>query len=621
MVDSFRITEDVNTVKNFRFEVWDATLNSGAGGWSTALTETGNLSTPLTTFRQITPVNTTKIRLYVTAHNASDRMRIFELEVYGTPSSPTWTGTTNTSWTTAANWSTSAVPNEFSNVTIASGTPFQPTISTSQSVKTLTIDAGATLTVNSGINLTVEDAIINNGTMTLSNNANLLQGNAFHNSGNINVIRNSNLLSRLDYTIWSSPVTNPSQFLTTFSPETSLNRFYSYNQSSNVYNGIATPSTTPFALATGYLIRMPNTAVTAPLTQIFTGVFNGVPNNGIITKAVSYNGASFGYNLIGNPYPSTLDADAFITANASKIESSLWFWRKINGALSSAYAVYNALGSTQTPSSPTPSGDIQVGQGFFVKAKYQSDPTRYFVTFNNAMRLGRSSTQFFKTKQVEKDRIWLNLTSTTGVFSQALIGYIPAATLGVDDFDSQYINDSPVALTSNINNEEFTIQGRPKFDPRDVVALNFKTDVNGEYTIALDHFDGVFANGQDVYLVDSKAGIETDLKAGEYTFMATAGNDNSRFSLKYQKTLKVDAPTFNENNVRIFKNNGTLSVISQIVAIDNIKVYDIQGRLIAEQNSINAMTANLKDLKFSNQVLIVKVTGEDNSVVAKKVLN
>lgn len=622
LVNSFRITEDVNTVKNFRFEVWDATLNSGAGGWVSALTVVNNPATPpLVTYRTITPVNTTKVRLYVTGHNAADRMRIFELEVFGTPSSPVWTGTTNTSWTTAANWSTSAVPNQFSNVTIASGTPFQPTISTSQSVKTLIIDAGATLTVNSGINLTVENAIINNGTMTLSNNANLLQGDAFNNSGNINVNRNSNLLSRLDYTIWSSPVTNPNQFLTTFSSETSLNRFYSYNQSSNVYNGIATPSTTPFALATGYLIRMPNTAVTAPSTQTFTGIFNGVPNNGNITKTVSYNGASFGYNLIGNPYPSTLDADAFITANASKIESSLWFWRKTNAASGTAYAVYNALGSTKTPSSPTPSGDIQVGQGFFVKAKNQSDPTRYFVTFNNAMRLGTGSTQFFKTKQVEKDRIWLNLTNTSGAFNQILIGYVEGASLGVDNFDSKYINDSPIALTSNINGEEYTIQGRPKFDTKDVVTLNFKTNVDGEYTIALDHFDGVFANGQDIYLLDSKTGVETDLKAGAYNFTATAGNDNSRFSLKYQKTLKVDAPVFNENNVRIYKNNGTLSVNSEIVAIDYIKVYDIQGRLVAEQNNIKAMTAILKDLKFLNQVLIVKVTGEDNSVVSKKIVN
>ena len=617
LVDSFRITEDVNTVKNFRFEVWDATLNAGAGDWVSALTVSNNPATPpLITYRTITPINTTKVRLFVTSHNAVDRMRIFELEVYGTPSSPVWTGNTNTSWTTASNWSTSAVPNQFSNVTIASGTPFQPTISASQSMKTLTIDAGASLTVATGVNLTVTDAIRNSGTMMIANNSNLLQDNAFNNAGNIIINRNGNLLSRFDYTIWSSPVTNTSQFLTTFSPETSLNRFYNYNQTTNLYNAVATPSTTQFATATGYLIRMPNTAVTAPATQPFSGVFIGVPNNGNITKAVTYSGGAFGFNMIGNPYPSTLAADDFIAANTTKIQSSLYFWRKINAASGSAYAIYNSLGSTATPSSPSPNGTIQVGQGFFVKAKSTTT-----VSFTNAMRLGNTSTQFFKTRLVQKDRLWLNLTTTTGVFSQALIGYIAEATLDVDDFDAQYINDSPIALTSNINDKEYTIQGRPAFDPSDAVRLNFKTDVNGEYTIALDHFDGVFAKGQDVYLLDNKTGSETNLKNGSYTFTALAGIDNNRFSLKFQKTLKADAPIFNDNNVKVYKNGGTLYVNSQLVAISNIKVFDLQGRLIAEQKNVKATTATLKDLIVAPQALIIKITAEDNSTVAKKVVN
>jgi trimeric autotransporter adhesin len=236
------------------------------------------------------------------------------------------------------------------------------------------------------------------------------------------------------------------------------------------------------------------------------------------------------------------------------------------------------------------------------------------------MRLGNTTTQFFKTKQETKDRLWLNLTTTSGVFSQTLIGYLNDATLGVDDFDGQYINDSPIALTSNINNEEYTIQGRPSFDPSDIVALNFKTDVAGDYTIALDHLDGVFANGQDVYLVDNKTGAEIDLKVSSHTFTATAGVDNSRFSLKYQKTLKVDATAFNENSVKVYKNNRTIYVNSGSVATNNIKVFDIQGRLIAEQNNVKANTATIKNVNTENQVLIVKITGEDSSVVSKKVM-
>jgi hypothetical protein len=506
---------------------------------------------------------------------------------------------------------------DYKNLTLSGTVP--KTISGITTVAgVLTINTGTALNVTSP-NLSVTGAIANSGTMTLANNSNLIQGGITNtNTGNITVNRNSNALSRLDYTIWSSPVTNTNQFLKTFSPLTLDTRFYNYNEGTNLYNAITTPSGTPFATTTGYLIRMPDNAVTAPEIQALAVVFTGVPNNGDITKAVTYNGALFGYNMLGNPYPSTLDANAFIAANTTNIESSLYFWRKTNGASGSAYAVYNPLGSTAaSPSSSLPNGAIQVGQGFLVKAKSAAN-----ITFTNAMRLGTISTQFFKTKQVvQKDRLWLNMTNTKDAFSQALVGYVADASQGVDIYDGKYFNDSPIALTSNINNEEYTIQGRPSFDPSDVVALNFKTDTAGDYTIALDHFDGLFAAGQDVYLKDNTTGTETDLKASAYTFAAAAGTDNARFSLKYQKTLKVNASAFNENSVRVYKNNATLYVNSGTVAISNIKVYDLLGRMIAEQKNVKATAAVINNLKTVHQVLIVKITGEDNNVVTKKVVN
>jgi hypothetical protein len=153
-----------------------------------------------------------------------------------------------------------------------------------------------------------------------------------------------------------------------------------------------------------------------------------------------------------------------------------------------------------------------------------------------------------------------------------------------------------------------------------VVALNFKTDKTGDYAIAIDHTMGLFATGQDIYLADSKTGAETNLKTGAYTFTATAGVDNARFSLKYQKTLKVDAPAFNENSVRVYATNGVLYVNSSNVPLNNIKVFDIQGRLIAEQKNLKANTASVSNLE-ANQALIVQVTSEDNYVLNKKVVN
>ena len=500
--------------------------------------------------------------------------------------------------------------------------------------KKLTVNAGKSFTIASGNNVTVTNEVINNGSFVVQNNANLIQTNSVANTGNITVNRNSNSLFRSDYTMWSSPVAN--QNLLAFSPLTSntslittplttVNRFYTYDPITNKYVAIPDPAfaTATFAQGTGFLIRMPNTDPATNYdagtgTLAYPGMFAGIPNNGTLSVTSLTAGQ---YVAVGNPYPSTISAATFFTQNPNA-GTTLYFWRRTNGAptgAGTAYATYNNLGGTSvTLSSPTPNGIIQVGQGFIVNTG-----TATAINFDNTMRVANNVNQFFKTKLVaQPDRVWINLTNATGAFSQMLVGYLDGATTGEDaGIDGKYINDAATALTSDIAGGEYVIQGRPAFDATDVVNLNFKTAAAGDFTIAKDHVDGLFASGQDIYLVDKTAGTETNLQTDAYTFTAVAGTDNARFSLKYQKTLKVGASAFNETSVKVYRTNGVLNVSSGAADISNIKVFDIQGRLLAELNNVNASSASIKNLKATNQVLVVKVTGTDNSVVAKKVLN
>ena len=481
--------------------------------------------------------------------------------------------------------------------------------------KKLTVNSGKSLTVNSGTNITVQNEVINSGSFVVENNANLIQVNNTTNTGAITVNRNSNTLLRLDYTLWSSPVV--SQNLADFSPLTSQSpsRFYSYNSTSDLYSTITTPATTNFTPCAGYLIRMPNTADAVTPTA-FTGVFTGVPNNGNVAYTLS--NAGNGFNLVGNPYPSPISMSQFVADNTANITGTLYFWRKTNG-IGTAYCTWTA-GTYVTNSnaqSVDPLGIIQTGQGFFVKANAAGS-----VTFKNGQRVANNAGQFFRTKQVVKsDKIWLNVTNATGDFSQMAVTYSATATQGVDAFDGKYINDSSFALTSNINNEEYTIQGRPAFDASDVVPLNFKTGVVGDYTIAIDHADGVFAAGQDVVLVDNTTGTETSLTTSSYTFTAAAGANSSRFALKYQKTLGTNQSIFNDNNMVVYKNKGILYVNAGDATIANIKVYDVQGKLVAELKNVKATSATITNLKATNQVLVVRATLADNNVVTKKVVN
>ncbi len=495
----------------------------------------------------------------------------------------------------------------------------------------LTVNANANVTIPSGYNVTLNAPLIvePGSSFTLSNNSNLVQTNKKSiNSGTITVNRNSNALHRLDFSLWSSPVTG-AQTLAAFSPLTSQspNRFYTFSPTANQYFEATFGS--PFDLGTGYLIRMPNTDATpnynsGTATLIFPGFFIGKPNNGTISVTTVPNK----FNGIGNPYPSVIDADLFKASNTDI--NTLYFWRKTNNPLqgtspTTSYAVYNIATATGTGVAPdgaatgeptiTPDKYIQVGQGFVVETAQTS------VVFNNAMRVANNGNKFLKTKQIEKSRIWLNLSNPSWPINQIALCYIDGASVSLDETDSKYINDSPIALTSNINDEEYSIQGRPTFDATDVVALNFKTNVAGDYTIAIDHVDGLFSGSQDVYLADSKTGTETNLKTSSYNFTVAAGVDNARFSLKYQKTLKVGAPVFEDNSVSVYNNNGALYVNSKSAAISNIKVFDVQGRLLAEQKNVKSTTATINNLRANHQVLIVKIVSEDNKEVIKKLLN
>lgn len=498
--------------------------------------------------------------------------------------------------------------------------------------KKLTVNSGV-LTISTGTNLTITNEIVNtasSNSIVLESNANLIQVNNVANTGSIKVKRNSNPLKRLDYTLWSSPVAN--QNLSAFSPLTTTTpnfRFYTYDPVGNVYDSI-NPVTNPFLQGVGYLIRMPNEdpnnlGTGSPYylgtsTLTYNGVFTGVPNNGTITL----NGLNAnGYYAVGNPYPSTINAELFLSGNQT--DGTLYFWRKTNDALNtsgSAYATWTLFGATANgvaPNDIVPNGILQVGQGFIVK----NGATSNSLVFNNSMRVSNNDNQFFKTKQVaQKDRIWLNLTNTTGAFCQTLIGYVEGATLGVDNgLDGKYINDSPIALTSKINNEEYIIQARPKFDVKDIVPLNFKTNTEGVYTIAIANRDGVFAASQEVYLVDNKTGAEINLKSGSYSFNAAAGIDNSRFSLKFQRTLGLSEKELADDSIILYKNNEALLVKSNDGDMKNIKVYSADGKLVVDQKNVNSTSATISNLKFSNQVYIVKVTKQDNAIITKKVIN
>ncbi|WP_197062227.1 GEVED domain-containing protein [Flavobacterium rivuli] len=550
-----------------------------------------------------------------------------------------WTGTVSTEWTTPGNWCGNRIPTATDNVIVGTATN-QPVITAGTAVaKNLTVSPGATLVVNTGATLSVQNTLTTTGaTVTVQNNAALIQGTdvtANTNTGSVSAVKVGNALYRYDYTLWSSPVSG-TQTLSNFSQLTVATRFYEYGFSGDANYYLAVPGTTTFTPAKSYLIRMPDTnaAVGADyyngITPIaFTGTFTGTPNNGTVTIPASVQGTMF--TAVGNPYPSPISVEDFFTANAGVMNGSsgLYFWRKRNNASASSYATLTLAAYTSNsgfaanpsegggaeqavffPSDNVSSWLISQGQGFFVKTA--TNPTGSNITFTNAMRRpSPGATQaFFRTGETTTSRYWLNLTDGLQGFSQVAVAYMDNATLGLDyGYDGRQFSDGGnVTFYSLAEDTRLSIQARPEFAPADIVPMGFKAVTTGEFTVSIDHKDGLFEQGQDIYLKDNLLGVYHDLGESGYTFTSEAGTFNDRFEIVYTTdALGTKTPQLDPNSVIVYKQGNTININSGTAEMTGVTIYDIRGRKLYSNDKINATKTAINSLQVAQEVLIVEI--------------
>lgn len=500
----------------------------------------------------------------------------------------------------------------------------------------VTISDNAVVTIPSGFDCTVSrDITVNTGSsFVFENTANLLQLNTTAtNTGNIRMTRNTNPLIRLDYTLWSAPVTG--QNLLAFSPLTLANRFYTYNTNTNFYNTV-TPSTTPFTPGKGFQIRTPNNHPTT--ATVWSGTFEGVPNNGGYTTTLANFGIGQRFNMVGNPYPSPIDIAAFVAANENNITGTLWFWRKTNSIITSnIWSTWNGetfIGTLEDFGNINPNNLARNGQGFFVEAKDASTA----LVFNNSMRRANNTNQFFRSELTNstentntvvpnaKHRIWLNLTDNTGLWYQQAISYIAGGTAQVDQFDGKSISTGNMLFNSIIPNstDYYVIQSRSvPFDTEDSIALNIKITNPGTYSISVSNKDGLFADGtQPIFLTDNFSTTCVNLNEGAYSFTAEAGTFDNRFELRYTNNL-LGTPdnTLTPNSVMVYQNNtNKLIVSSSKNPLEKIAIYDTTGRLLFSQDSINNNAFSTTLDFFANVLLLVQITDSNGLVITKKII-
>ena len=154
--------------------------------------------------------------------------------------------------------------------------------------------------------------------------------------------------------------------------------------------------------------------------------------------------------LVGNPYPSAINAEKFINDNTGVIDGTLYFWEHVgtanghyaNGYIGGYATLNNVMGlPADTPSignntdplngTPhigagtyrTPQPSIPIGQGFFVSTTTGSGN----INFNNSQREyiteGTNSSIFFKTEKLKYINQNENLITNTKTLFKLGIDY------------------------------------------------------------------------------------------------------------------------------------------------------------------------------------------------------
>jgi len=496
-----------------------------------------------------------------------------------------------------------------------------------------TVNSGVSITIQSLDTLTLTNSLSNNGgSLTFENNSSLIQITNAVNTGDITYKRITTPIVRGDFVYWSTPV-NP-QRLIDVSPLTLNDKYMGYNGT----NWVITSPTSNMMVGKGYIIRAPQTY---SLTDkaLYQASFTGQPNNGDLFGETVAAGKFY---LIGNPYPSALDANLFLVAN-SFLNGTLYFWTHntsvdLVGAYrytSADYASYNLTGGVATgKAAPTgtpdnnnsiPTGKIAAGQSFFATTNNSGT-----VAFINEMRSGGvDNSQFFKTENtdnaaiVEKHRVWLNMTNSEGAFKQTLIGYVEGATNNFENkYDGVTFDGNPYLDFYSIGSDNrYVIQGRAlPFKDNDIVPLGYRSTINGDFTISIDHADGNLTN-HAIYLEDKVTKTIHNLQTGHYTFSTSTGTFTDRFVLTYaNKTLGTGEFDMNDKNVIVAVQNKVITITSNAEKIDTVYIYDFSGKLIYKSTNVSDTSLKIDNLKISDQVLLVKVILDTNATKTYKIV-
>ncbi len=406
-------------------------------------------------------------------------------------------------------------------------------------------------------------------------------------------------------------------------------------------------------------------------------VFTGQPNNGDITLNVTQ-GNSY---LIGNPYPSAIDANAFLQDHLSVadggnnteniINGALYFWEHFGGSshqlsdYQGGYATYTLMGAAYAVNNDTRINDdnstgsklperyIPVGQGFFVSTTLDTDlvgdPNDPDINetimggniiFKNSQRVFQKEaipgSLFFKSKnkatktssntEDNRQKIKLMFDSPKGYHRQLLVGIDEHATNGFDlGYDALINEDNQEDSFWMLNNSKLIIQAVNNFSDTQILPIGVKIYEEGMSTFRIDELLNI-DNNSNVFLYDKNLEILHDLNESNYDVYLNSGEHLERFELRFSSSgiQSLSNEELDAKKLQVFYSNNEKHLIihnPELIDIHSLKMYSILGNEVFTINELKK--ENLKKykiLKFNSGAYIINLDIEGKSLTKKVII-
>ncbi|MFM2230101.1 MAG: hypothetical protein RL607_1359 [Bacteroidota bacterium] len=401
--------------------------------------------------------------------------------------------------------------------------------------------------------------------------------------------------------------------------------------------------------------------------------FRGKPNDGTIVVNVGA-GAS---TLTGNPYPSAIDLNAFLTdPSNSSIDGTALFWEHDNTVNShnivdyrGGYGVYNGFTSVYTPATfytydlggnpgtvySSPNNVYQrrfspIGQGFMVRGVTNGsvllkNSHRVYVKEGvaNLSQFQRNANQ---TNTIGVTNFWdipnvagidytqLSMAPTPHFTINASLGgnavrqialcFLPNAIDGVDKADSKSpdaASNLPADMYVVLENEPF-VHATTAFDSSKRINIGFKSNVATVYTIKVKDLIN-FDMAENIYLFDNESGLYHDIKNESYTITLPTGTINNRFQITFTDTA-LNNDTFDSGKLDVLQNNS-----NQMLTVNNptqydlaeVSLFDMLGKTIfTKKNLGNNASYEFSTSGLSEGIYITRLKTSEGYSISKKVI-